>query len=317
MTQHGASKVKTMTFQIAEHFLDPHSTSIRLQSNLPIREVRRQAPRFVFSNFPMHQQIHRINLGLCQPSFPQPHTPAGFLYPTRKITPFHIRRKTNVRTTFLAQKIIPTPLIQLFQHVHGAKFTVTHQQNGNSFGQKAPYIGQQRQMGFRCVVSFDMLDPSPGYWNGALTVSQTDDQQLMRKTHFGPIHNQPYLLQMTGLTCPPAAGNGVIPGMNIDRWGSQQSAQALYKTKQLRFSRHLPGNSAKIYRTTLVNPNNQPGKIPNTRNPFCRLQLSNFHNPSMIKIVDRHDCLLFFGDTNYTSTFFMPVNLFSLKVYGG
>ena len=295
-------------------YLDPHSTGICLQSHLPIRKVRRQAPRFVFTNFPMHQQVHRINLGLCQPSFPQPHTPARLFHPTPKITPFDLPRKTHVRTTFLAQNVIPMPSIQLLQHIHGSKFTVTNQHNSDTFGQQASNICQQRQMGLRCVMTFDMLHPGPGNRDRTFTVSQTDDQQLMRKTNFGSIHNQPYLLHMSGLTFQPAPSNGLIPGTYIDRWISQQSAQALYETEQLRPSRHLPGNPAQINRTALMNSDNQPSNIPNTRYSFRWLQLSNSHNPCMIEIVDRHGFLLLFGCANYRSTLIVPINPFLLKV---
>jgi len=175
MTQHGAFKVKAVTFQITEHFLDPHSASVGLQSHLPVRQVRSQAPRFIFPNFPVCQQVHLIDLGLRQPSFPQPHTPARLFHPTPKITPFRLPRKTHVRTTFLAQNVIPMPSIQLLQHFHGSKFTVTNQHNSDTFGQQASNICQQRQMGLRCGMTFDMLHPGPGNRNRTFTVSQTDD----------------------------------------------------------------------------------------------------------------------------------------------
>jgi len=69
----------------------------------------------------------------------------------------------------------------------------------------------------------------------ALTINQVDDQQLMYKTNFGPIHNQPYLLQMTGYTCQPASGNGFITGINIDCQVNQQSAQGLDKLNEFVF----------------------------------------------------------------------------------
>src|SRR4030066_279079 len=314
MTQHGAFKVKAMTFQITEHLLNPHSTSIRLQSHLPVRKVSSQAPRLVFPNFPVSQQVHRKNLALCQPSFPQPHTPTGLFHPTPKITPFHLPRKTNVRTTFLTQNVIPMPCPHLLQHSHGSKFTVTHQQNSNPFGQKASNICQQRQLGLRCAVPFNVLNPGPGNRNSAFTISQTDDQQLMRKTNFGSIHNQSYLLKMTGLVCQPAPSNRFIPGTNIDCWVSQQPTQALYETEQFCFTRYLPCDPAQVYRTTLVNSDQQPGKIPNTCYSFRWLQLSNSHNPGMIEIGDRHSILLFFGRAKIRSTLIVPINPLFLKV---
>ena len=140
-----------------------------------------------------------------------------------------------------------------------------------------------------------MLYPSQGKRNGTLTVSQSDDQQLMHKPNFGAIYYQPYLLKMTGLTDQSAPGYGFIPIMYINRWISQKPAQALEKTQQPQFSRHLPNDSAKINQPALMDFNYQPSKISDTSYSSNRLQLSHFHKPSMIGFVDRHRNLLFFG----------------------
>jgi hypothetical protein len=102
--------------------------------------------------------------------------------------------------------------------------------------------------------------------------------------------------------------------MNIDRWISQKPAQALDKTEQLGLSRHFSGDSAEVNRPALMNSNHQPGKIPDTSNSFGRLQLSNFHKPGMIELVDRHGILLFFGCAKIRSTFSVPINLLFLKL---
>src|SRR4030065_2419200 len=119
------------------------------------------------------------------------------------------------------------PSFQLLQYVHGSKIGVTNQQNGNSFRQKASNIVQQSQWSWRWTVSFRVIDPGPGNGNGSFPISQTDDQQLVSKTDLGPIHDQPDLLHMPGLTFHPAPCNGFIPGMNIDPRVGQQPAQAL------------------------------------------------------------------------------------------
>jgi hypothetical protein len=155
-----------------------------------------------------------------------------------------------------------------------------------------------------------MLYPCPRYRDGTPAVSQTDDQQLMHKTNPVPIHNQHYLLNMASLTCQLASGDRFIPGMNTNRWIVQKPAQALDKAEQLRFSRYLPSDPAEVNRTTLMNSNNQPGEIPDAGYSFGRLQLSNFHKPSMIELVDRHGILPFFACTNYRSTFIVPINPF-------
>jgi hypothetical protein len=104
--------------------------------------------------------------------------------------------------------------------------------------------------------------------------------------------------------------------MNIDRGVRQQPALALDKTQQLCFTWYLPCYSAQVHRTALVNSNQQPGKISNACFSFHRLQLSNFHKPSMIEIVDRHGILLFFVRAKLRSTFIVPINPLFLKVYG-
>ena len=156
----------------------------------------------------------------------------------------------------------------------------------------------------------DLPDPCPGNWNRAFSVGQADDQQLMDKTNFGPIYDQPDLLKMASLTYQPASCDRIVPGMHINCWIGQKPAQALNKTEQLSLSRHLSGDLIEINRPALMNSNHQPGKIPDTSNSFGRLQLSNCPKPSMIEIVDRHGILLFFGRAKIRSTFIVPINPF-------
>jgi hypothetical protein len=162
MTQHFVFKVEAITFQIAKHFFDPYSVGISLQCQLPIRKVCRQTPRFVFPNLPVDQQIHRKDLGLRQPSLPQPNTPASIFYKTPKISPRHLPKQTNMRATFLAHNIIPMPSFQLLQHFHSPKFAVANQQNGDSHRKKTSNVGQLSQLGLRCAVSSHQLNPCPG-----------------------------------------------------------------------------------------------------------------------------------------------------------
>ncbi len=316
MTQHGPFQVKAVFLQITKHFLDPHSAGVGLQSHLPVRKVRGQTPRFIFSNFPVHQQVHRINLRLRQPPLPQPHTAARPFDPAPKIMPLCLPRKTNVRTAFLAQNVVPMPSFQLLQHFHCSKFAVSNQQNGDSSGQKASDIRQQSQLSIRCAVPFSMLDPCPGNRNSTFPICQTNDQQLMSKANFGPIHNQPHLVKITGLTCQPAVRNRFIPCTHIYRRVSQQSAQALDQAEQLRLTRHLSCNPAQIHRTALVNSYDQPGKILDAGFSFRRLQLSNSYVPSMIETVDRQGALLFLFKQISGVHFSCRSTLF-LKVYGG
>ncbi len=316
MTQHGAFQVKAVTFQIAEHFFDPHSAGIGLQSYLPVRKVGSQAPRFVFPNLLMYQQVHRINLGLRQPSFSQPHTPARLFNPTPKIMPLCLPKKTNVRAIFLAHNVIPVPSFQLLQHFYRPKFAVTDQQDGDSLWKKASNVGQQSQLSLWCAMSSNLPDPCPGDWNSTFPVSQTDYQQLMGKADFGSIHNQTNLLKVFGLHFQPAACNWLVPITNIDHWVSQKSAQTLYHAEQLRFTWDLARNPAQTYRTALMNAHDQPGEILDACFSFARVQLSNSHVPSMIEIVDWHDWLLFLMWQKQVYIYRADQSLF-LKMYGG
>jgi hypothetical protein len=156
----------------------------------------------------------------------------------------------------------------------------------------------------------------PGNRDSTFPVSQTDDQQLMRKANFGSIHNQPYLLKTTGLTCQPAPSNRLVPISNINRRVGQKSAQALYQAEQLRFTRNFARNPAKAYRTTLMNPDDQPGEVLEAGFPFHRLQLSNSLVPSMIEIVDRHGALLILV-WQIQEYIYRADQSFFLKLYGG
>src|SRR4030042_645348 len=98
----------------------------------------------------------------------------------------------------------------------------------------------------------------------------------MGKTNFSTIHNQPNLMNMSGLTFQPAASNRLIPGTNIDRPVGQQVAQTLGVTEQHGFTRDLPSNPAKLNRLALVNSDQKSGKILNTCYSFNRSQFSNF-----------------------------------------
>lgn len=52
---HGALQIKTMFFQVAEHFFDPHPALIKTESCPQIRQIGCQIPGFFSAYFPMHQ----------------------------------------------------------------------------------------------------------------------------------------------------------------------------------------------------------------------------------------------------------------------
>ena len=221
-----------------------------------------------------------------------------------------------MRPSFLAQNVVPMPGIQLFCHFHRPKFTVSHQQNGDSFGQKGLYLCQQSELSLRRAMPPNVLDPCPGNWDRYFPIRQTDNQQLMGKTNLSPIHNQPHLLKEFSLHFQPFACDWRIPITNHNRWINQQSGQALGQTEQFHFTRYLSRNSAHSNRTALVDTNYQLGKIANARYSFSRSKLSRSHNPGMIKIVDRHDALLFFLFTN-SGVQISCRSTFLPKAYGG
>ena len=99
MSQHCSFQIKTMLFHVAEHFLNPHSASVSPQSQLPVRQAGCQTPRSFFTAFPMDQQIHRIDLTFCQPSFSQPDAGTCFLSPTTKVLPRGLVSQTDMRST--------------------------------------------------------------------------------------------------------------------------------------------------------------------------------------------------------------------------
>jgi len=148
-------------------------------------------------------------------------------------------------------------------------------------------------MCLRSTMPSNLLDPCPCNWNRPFMVSQPNHQQLVGKTNFHPIHNQTDLLKMPGLHFQPAASNWLVPISDIYRRVGHKPAHALDQVEQLHLTRYLSRNSAQSNRAALVDPHNQPDKIPDTRFSFGRSQLSNSHVPSKIEIVDRHGLLLF------------------------
>ena len=180
------------------------------------------------------------------------------------------------------------PLIKASQHFNWTKFGVSNQQNSNSWWQKATNISQQCQLGGCSTMSTHLLYPRPGNRDGSSPISQRDHQQLMCKTHFRTIHNQFNLLKMGCLLSQPPFSNWLIPGTYINSWIFQQPTQAACKTKQLSRARYFACNSAQPHRSTLVNPNDQPSKIPYLCNSLPRSQFHYLMNPGIIELVGRH-----------------------------
>ncbi len=58
------------------------------------------------------------------------------------------------------------------------------------------------------------------------------------------------------------------PQTILNRRVGRQLTQSLNKSKQLLFTNLLHGNPAQENRMALVNPNDEPGKIPDAGDPF-------------------------------------------------
>jgi hypothetical protein len=57
-------------------------------------------------------------------------------------------------------------------------------------------------------VTLGIFHPGPGNRNGATTVSQADNQQLVRETYFTAIHNQTIFVVVNSILKKP--GNRVL-----------------------------------------------------------------------------------------------------------
>ncbi len=238
-----------MSFHITKHFFNPHAASISLQSHLSVRQIGCQAPGLFLADLPVSQQVDRIGVFFCQPSLAQPGTGTCFLNPTAKIIPFNLMRQTNVRRGFLPQNIVPVSLIQLLKYRYRPKFGISYQQNSHSSRQKTVDIGQQGQLGAGGAVSANMRYPTPGNRDRTLPISQTDHQQLMRKSYFCSIHNQTHLLKRMGLLFKPASRNGLISRPHVYRRIVQKTAQPTGTAQQLHFTWYLACDTAQVRRT--------------------------------------------------------------------
>ena len=105
VTQHRAFQVEAMSFQIAEHFFDPHSQAIGLQSQTPIGQVGRQAPGLIFADLPMNQQVDWVDLLFGQVAFTQPYTLSRLGDVAAEIFPFGLLIQANMDALLLAQLV--------------------------------------------------------------------------------------------------------------------------------------------------------------------------------------------------------------------
>ena len=129
-----------------------------------------------------------------------------------------------------------------------------------------------------------------GFGDGDFTfaIGQTDDQQLMSSADLRAIHDQTDFAQMPKLCGQPLSGNRCIPVSNSNSGIIQEPTQATNCTQKFSLARNFASDPAQCHRTTLIDPDQQPGKVANLGDPMSWSQFSNSLKPSIILAVDRH-----------------------------
>src|SRR5512136_1670860 len=135
-------------------------------------------------------------------------------------------------------------LIEPSQHFHGAKFTVSDQENDSIMRQKCSHIVQQGQLLESTTMSTNMFDPCPSNWDGSFPICQRDHEQLMTRTDFCSIHNQTNFSQASPLGSQPLLGNRLIPFPYVHRRIAQKTTQTPGGAHQFRRTRDLERNLA-------------------------------------------------------------------------
>jgi hypothetical protein len=199
-----------MFFEITEHFFDPHPTSVTGQGHATIGQIGCQAPGLFLTAIPMRQQVHRVDLTLCQVALVQPNALTRLLNKTAEILPTLQFIHPYMRNCFLTQNVKPLPGIQLTQDFHRSKFGIANQKHRRSFRKQFANIGQQSQLLSSSTMPANMFGPCPGNWNGTLPIGQADDQQLMSKSNLCSIENQTDLSKAPKLAFQPLPGNRLI-----------------------------------------------------------------------------------------------------------
>jgi site-specific DNA recombinase len=273
---------------LRKDYFDPHSASVIVEGHPTIGQIGCQTPGLFLTNFPMCQQVDRIDLALSQANLAQPNTLARLLDKATEILPTILFIQPYMCTGFLAQNVEPPPGIQLSQDFHRPKFGVANQKDRGSFGKQCANIGKQGQMLSSSTMTAYIFDPRPSNRNRSLPIGNAHYQQLMSKTNFCPIHDQTNLSYVPKLRFQPLPGNRFIPLSYPNGRIIQHSAQTSRYTRQFRFSRNLACYFTHTHRTTQINSDDHPYKRSNLGDPLPWTQFHNSHFPSMIKLVDRH-----------------------------
>ena len=134
-----------MFFEVAIHLFDPHSASVAAQSHLSIGQIGGQTPGLSFTDFPMDQQMGRVNLLESQITTAQPDTLTRSLDEAGESLPTIVLLDPDTIVASLAQNIEPPVKRGKYcpQNRDRAEFAVAHQENGCPIRDQAAHIGQQ------------------------------------------------------------------------------------------------------------------------------------------------------------------------------
>jgi len=144
--QVGTFQVKAVGFQVAKHFFNPHAPRISFQGFPQRRQVGGQQPGFFFAQFPVRQDVGRVSMQLGQLPLAQPEALASLGQHTSQSDPRRLIVFAHQMAAFLAQNILPLPLIQLFQHLNRSKFRVSQHQHMRILWQELMDVVQQGQL---------------------------------------------------------------------------------------------------------------------------------------------------------------------------
>jgi hypothetical protein len=288
MPQVAAFQIKAMSFEIAKHFLNPHTAAVSAARLSRRVQVRRQQPGLCVALLPYDVQIHLIGIVLRQQRLGMPRFSSRSRRQSAEGLPILPGGQFDPMIVFFAQYIGPIPSIQLFQELYSSKFAISDHQNRRMRRYQAPHIGQQGLLFMRRTMPARTLNLRPRNRQRPAAVSNANHQQLMTKANLAPVHNQanpPIMLRRRFQQRPSF---GCIPLPDIHRRIIQEATQAPDFTVSCRRARYLPCDLMQMHRFAQVDTHTHPHTYAQPRDPFVRPQLSHGLLYDMINLGDRH-----------------------------
>src|SRR5512136_1234866 len=148
-----------------------------------------------------------------------------------------------------------------------------------------------------------MFDPRPRNRDGSPPISQRDHEQLMPKTNLRSVHDQADFFQRLPLGLQPLLCNWTIPLPHLQSWVVQKTTQSPGRADQFGPPRNFAGYPAQSHRTTLIDTDQEPNKIPDLSDSLLWPQFTNSAHPCIIERVGRHavtPCLKWFPQTYFS-----------------